>query len=622
MRIFTTFFFALFSMALFSQNSKIYQKGKIVLGEENTFIYEPTDAINIVDGAMAKYVYMGGYKNSPLLKKQNKYEFTVKVPDSIRTIIVSFFDKKGELIDSNFDRGFPLTLNNSDPAQASLDKLMLLQNEGNYFFKLNHSKKYFVEEYESLFKKSPKLKEKSGNLYSYLSALSDVDPEKEKSVSKELAKNLESKSEEKNLITALNLYEYYLKDSDKTHSLSKVILEKYPNGQFAKSKLVQQFFKEANDPTNKADEKVLLQYIEDYKNNYPKDAYTDQMSDQMNGIILKKVIETKDWKKIDDFAKRFNNNFYAAQEYNVSAWKFADGDNISSPGTDLEFAEKLARKSLEIFAEKVNNLDKYQQKSDFDQTFTYYTDALALVLYKEKKYQEAFDQQSKIIDSLLIDDSNRERYVLYAQKAKGDQFVKNYLYQLLKEQNISDSLFTTLTDLYKSQNLSTTAIEKLRDDNKKIATKKSKEDLLKYYSGDLKAKDFELTNLKGDKVKLSDLKGKIVVLDFWATWCGPCREALPHMQELVRKYNDAEVVFLFINTMERKKPEETKQNVTKFMTENQYDLNVLFDYNDEVSKKYLVQGIPTEIIIDKEGNLLSRSVGYDGNLEALINENK
>ena len=622
MRIFTVFFFALFSMALFSQNSKIYPKGKIILGEENTFVYEPTGAMNISDGAAAKYAYIDGYKNSPLVKKQNKYEFTVKVPDSIRAIIVSFFDKKGELIDNNFDKGFPLALNNADPAQASLDKVMLMQNTGGYLFKLNHSKKYFVEEYERLFEKSPKLKDKAVNLYPYLSALSSVDPKKEIVVSKELAQNFESKSGEQNLIAALNLYDFNLKDSDKANSLSKIILEKYPNGELAKSKLIQKFFKEANDPTNKQEQKVLLQYIEDYKNNYPKDAYTNQIADEMNGIIFKKIIESKDWKKINDFTKRFNNNFYAAQEFNASAWKFADGDDITSAGNDLEFAEKLARKSLEIFDEKVNNLDKYQQKSDFDQSFTYYTDALALVLYKEKKYQEAFDEQSKIIDSRLIDDSNRERYVLYAQKAKGDQFVKNYLDHLLKEQKISDSLFNSLTAIYKVQNLPTVEIEKLKEENKKTATNKSRKELLQFYSGDLKAKDFELTTLKGNKIKLSDLKGKIVVLDFWATWCGPCRAALPHMQELVKKYDESEVVFLFINTLERTKPVETEKKVTKFMADNKYDLNVLFDHENEVSKKYLVSGVPVEIVIDKEGNLLSRTVGYDGNLAAIINENK
>ena len=622
MRIFTTFFFALFSIALFSQNSKIYPKGKIILGEENTIVYEPTDVVNIPTEAQAKYAYIRGYKNSPLIKKGNKYEFSIKVPDSVTSIVVSFFDKKGIIIDNNFDKGFTLTLNNKNPLQSEFDKIILRQNEGAYLFKLNNSNKELVTEYENIFKKSPKLKDNSANLHYYLRALSEVDAEKAKSVSKDLAKKFELKHSEENLIAASNLYKYNLKDSDKADALSKVILQRYPNGQLAKSKLVQKFYKEANDPTNKADQKILLKYIEDYKNNYAKDAYTNQMADQMNGIIFKRVIETKNWNKIHEFMKRFDNNFYAAQEFNGAAWKFADGDNISSPGIDLEFAEKLAVKSLEILDEKLNTLDKYQQKSDFNQTFIYYTDALGLVLYKQKKYAEAFNEQSKIIDSPLIDDSNRERYMLYAQKTKGDQFVKIYLDNLLKEKNISDSLFTTLSEIYKSQNLPTTEIQKLRDDNNKIATKKSREDLLKYYSGDLKAKDFELTTLKGDKIKLSDLKGKIVVLDFWATWCGPCREALPHMQELVKKYDESEVIFLFVNTMETKKPEEIKKNVAKFMTDNKYDLNVLFDYNDDVSKKYLVNGIPTEIIIDKEGNLLSRSLGYDGNLEALINENK
>ena len=75
-------------------------------------------------------------------------------------------------------------------------------------------------------------------------------------------------------------------------------------------------------------------------------------------------------------------------------------------------------------------------------------------------------------------------------------------------------------------------------------------ELNKYYGGDLKAKDFSLTNLEGKTVKLSDYKGKIVVLDFWATWCGPCRESLPHMQELVNQYKGKDVEFFFVNTME------------------------------------------------------------------------
>lgn len=617
-----TFFFAVLSIGLFSQNSKIFPKSKIILGEENSIIYEPLAGINIPEGAEAKYVYIGGYRSSPLNKSKNNFEFKVKVPDSMRTVIVSIFDKKGNLIDNNLDQGFVIKLNNTEPIETDLDELKLSHNEGQYFFKLKFSPKNIVEKYESIFRKSPHLKLDPYNFYPYLNVLSTVNSDKANLEARQLASILQEKKNESDLIAAENLYNF-LKDSDKEDSLSVAILKQYPTGLLAKTKHLRKFFKDANDPAQKLDSVALIKYISDFNNNYPKDKYDDQMSDQMNALVFKTIIGNKDWDKTEDFAKRFKNQLSVADAYNAKAWELADGDNISSDGKDLEFAEKLARKSLEILEIKTNNLGKYEQKSDYDRTLMYYTDALALVLYKEKKYQEAFDQMSEIIESPFIEDSNRERYVLYAQKAKGDNFAKNYLSNLLQEQNISDKLFDQLATIYKSQNLPLEKIEKLRLEQKKIATKKSREELMKLYSGDLKAKDFELSNLKGDKVKLSDLKGKIVVLDFWATWCGPCREAFPHMQELVKNYDKNEVVFLFVNTMETKKPAEIIKSVSKFIKDNKYeDLNVVFDLDNDVSKKYLVQGIPTEIIIDKEGNLLSRSVGYDANLGALINENK
>ena len=345
------------------------------------------------------------------------------------------------------------------------------------------------------------------------------------------------------------------------------------------------------------------------------------MVDQMSGELLKLAIAEKNWDKINQIESTFSDPLFASQQYNGAAWRIADGDNLASEGNDLEYAEQLARKSLEIYHNKMNNLSKYEVKSTFDETFMYYTDALAMVLYKEKKYQEAFDEQSKLINFDFIDDGNRERYVLYAEKAKGNDFVKNYIDGLLKKQNISENLYNKLVEIYKSKNLSISEIEKLREENKKIATKKAKEELIKIYGTDLKAKEFTLTNLEGKTLKLSDYRGKIIVLDFWATWCGPCREAMPHMQKIVNNYKGQNVEFFFINTLETAKPAEIQKNVSKFIADNKYDFNVLFDFQEEVAKKYKVQGIPCEIIIDKEGNIISRSVGYDGNLEALIREN-
>ena len=71
-----------------------------------------------------------------------------------------------------------------------------------------------------------------------------------------------------------------------------------------------------------------------------------------------------------------------------------------------------------------------------------------------------------------------------------------------------------------------------------------------YYYGivDMPIIDFELEDLEGSKVRLSDLKGKAVFLNFWATWCPPCREEMPHMQEFYEKYKDSDVVILAVNS--------------------------------------------------------------------------
>jgi cytochrome c biogenesis protein CcmG/thiol:disulfide interchange protein DsbE len=130
------------------------------------------------------------------------------------------------------------------------------------------------------------------------------------------------------------------------------------------------------------------------------------------------------------------------------------------------------------------------------------------------------------------------------------------------------------------------------------------------------APDFRLKDISGKEVTLSSLKGKVVVLDFWATWCVPCHENFPAVQKVVDHYkNDPNVVFLFIDT--REKSADYVQLAKADMEKNHYDFHVLFDEQgpDGKQNKYYstlgMAGIPTRFIIDANGIIRDKSVGYD-----------
>ncbi|WP_426351277.1 cytochrome c biogenesis protein CcdA [Alloiococcus sp. CFN-8] len=121
--------------------------------------------------------------------------------------------------------------------------------------------------------------------------------------------------------------------------------------------------------------------------------------------------------------------------------------------------------------------------------------------------------------------------------------------------------------------------------------------------------DFTLTDQYGNEHKLSDYKGKVVFLNFWATWCPPCRKEMPDIQALYEKYNknSEDVVILGVaspKSAENPNTRETdKEGVLSFLEENDLSFPILFDNTGDVFYEYYVQSLPTTYLIDKEGNI-------------------
>lgn len=126
------------------------------------------------------------------------------------------------------------------------------------------------------------------------------------------------------------------------------------------------------------------------------------------------------------------------------------------------------------------------------------------------------------------------------------------------------------------------------------------------------APDFTLQTLDGKQVKLSDQKGSVVVLDFWATWCPPCRKSLPHLQSISQDKDLAEKGLKVYAVNAR----EEKGKVEAFMKQNNYSFAVPMDKDGDVLKAYLVSGIPTTVVIGGDGKIRNAFIGYGGDESA------
>ena len=124
------------------------------------------------------------------------------------------------------------------------------------------------------------------------------------------------------------------------------------------------------------------------------------------------------------------------------------------------------------------------------------------------------------------------------------------------------------------------------------------------------APNFSLQSRDGDMVSLAELQGQVVMVNFWATWCGPCREEMPHLEALYQRYSDLGFTLLGVNV------EQDSSGADEYLAETPVSFPILFDPGNDVSEMYDVIAMPSTVLVDRSGNMRFIHHGYQPGYES------
>lgn len=123
------------------------------------------------------------------------------------------------------------------------------------------------------------------------------------------------------------------------------------------------------------------------------------------------------------------------------------------------------------------------------------------------------------------------------------------------------------------------------------------------------APDFILKSRSGENVRLEELRGDVIMLNFWASWCGPCRQEMPHMDDIQQEFGDYGFRVVAVNV------DQNRADAERFLAAVPVDFTILWDETSQVSKLYDVQAMPTTVMIDRDGKARFLHRGYQPGYE-------